>query len=894
MYEDCPSCKEIIWIVNDNQQTNDRKVSADECDIMNESSKSLKGENGMIFELKNCNSINLGQIEVVENALNIFYAINGTGKSTIAKALATLGDQKKLEELRPFKYKESTEDDHRPCVAGMNNIHSINIFDERYVSQYIFKTDEVIQNSFEIFIKTPDYERQLQIIDDLIKETKNTFTQNPELDELISDFTTFVNGFGKAQGGYSAAGALGKGLGKGNKVYNIPEALIPFKDYIQNSENGTNSKWLKWHLSGNEFIDIAHQCPYCASGATKETKTTILKISEEFDSNAIEHLNKMLEVFDKLKNYFSETTNQKIDEIAKNISGISTEQKVYLLQIKEQVSTLKDKLWKIKTLSFTSLRDVDKVVNEISSYKIGFTYLEHLDSNYSRDRVSLINSVLDTILVKATALQVAVGKQNTTIKKTIAEYSGEINSFLKYAGYNYSIVLEDDNQGSYKLKLRPSDISATISNANAHLSFGERNALALVLFMYQTLKSNPDIIVLDDPISSFDGNKKYAILYKLFKEKRSFKCKTVILLTHEFGTIIDTIYNMTGTITATAKHLSNKNGTLTEKAINKDKILPFPIIAKENIEGSSNKVNKLIHLRRLLEVENQKGNAWQLLSNIFKDERKIPLFLLPDRTTPKMTPEEIEDASICISEYIGSTFNYEVDYDLIQDKYAMVSLYIASSSNYEKLQLYRIINNSNSSNNVIKKFINETFHVENDYLFQLNPVEFEMVPEYVVNACDKDIKQLYPNSFLMTSNDSDTDNTLLMSIQEKRKRIHLFALPASAGIGNWIDETDYSEVLVYNTNCDYAVYISGDSMEPRILDKSIVLVQIDPDIKNGDIGIFNLNGSIYCKQFEHDSLLSFNEEYNPITINEYDDFYPQGKVVKIISPSEINEHIDFL
>ena len=45
--------------------------------------------------------------------------------------------------------------------------------------------------------------------------------------------------------------------------------------------------------------------------------------------------------------------------------------------------------------------------------------------------------------------------------------------------------------------------------ANEHLSYGEKNAFALVLFMYSVLKDNPDLIVLDDPISSFDGNKKF-------------------------------------------------------------------------------------------------------------------------------------------------------------------------------------------------------------------------------------------------------------------------------------------------------------------------------------------------------------------------------------------------
>ena len=51
--------------------------------------------------------------------------------------------------------------------------------------------------------------------------------------------------------------------------------------------------------------------------------------------------------------------------------------------------------------------------------------------------------------------------------------------------------------------------------------------------------------------------------------------------------------------------------------------------------------------------------------------------------------------------------------------------YNESTSNYEKLQIYRIIFNENNGNRVVRKFVNETFHVENDYLFQLNPREYD-------------------------------------------------------------------------------------------------------------------------------------------------------------------------
>lgn len=47
--------------------------------------------------------------------------------------------------------------------------------------------------------------------------------------------------------------------------------------------------------------------------------------------------------------------------------------------------------------------------------------------------------------------------------------------------------------------------------------------------------------------------------------------------------------------------------------------------------------------------------------------------------------------------------------------------------------------NENNSNSVIKKFVNETFHIENDYLFQLNPCEYDTIPQYIIEKCDKEV-----------------------------------------------------------------------------------------------------------------------------------------------------------
>lgn len=470
-----------------------------------------------------------------------------------------------------------------------------------------------------------------------------------------------------------------------------------------------------------------------------------MKVSEEYDARAVEQLTKMLEVFKELMPYFTNETAIKIEEITKNVSGITTAQKNYLLEIKAQVDSFMQHLYELKKMGFHSLKNVEKIADELKKYKIDLSYYSHLNSELSNEKVELINKTLNEVLEKAGKLQGEIAQQKKLIKKTIEMYSSEINEFLYYAGYKYQVAIEEEeNTIEYHLVLKHIEGTDNIQTVNEHLSYGERNAFALVLFMYSALKDDPDLVVLDDPISSFDGNKKFAIINMLFMGKHSLKNRTVLLLTHEFNTVIDAIYNMPYKFSPapTAAFLTTKQGILKEKEITKADIKSFGEIAHTNITSNMDSLNKLVYLRRLLEIENSDGLAWQLLSNIFHKREKPEYHFSNGTPSRLMTSEEIQGATNEIrTEYI-SDFDYDTEYQKTQNMTVLKELYQNSRSNYEKLQIYRIMFNDNSSNNVIRKFVNETFHIENDYLFQLNPCEFDTVPQYIIDECDKEVLEI--------------------------------------------------------------------------------------------------------------------------------------------------------
>lgn len=696
----------------------------------------------MRLKISNCNNIDNGEFDIVEGRLNIKYAINGTGKSTISKTIEAFvtNDQEKKHSLLPFKYYTNGEE-NSPKLEGYDQFTKVAIFNEKYIEDYVYQSDELIKNSFEIFVKSPDYDKHLNEIEKLLEGINITFQNHPELEELIKKFQLFIDGFGKAKSGYSAAGAIGKGIAKGNKITNIPVGLEVYEPYLKNTEN---VKWIKWQLEGRQYLDMAEQCPYC-TGSIEKTKDIILKVGEEYDARAVEQLTKMLDVFKDLMPYFTIDTANKIKEIINNVSGISSAQKTFLLEIKAQVDSCMQQLYGLKGMSFHSLKNAEKIADEIKKYKIDLSYYSHLNSDLSNEKVKLINKTLDEVLEKAGKLQGEIAQQKKLIKKTIEMYSTEINDFLYYAGYKYCVdIQEEENKTDYHLVLKHIEGDNNIQMANEHLSYGEKNAFALVLFMYSVLKDNPDLIVLDDPISSFDGNKKFAIINMLFMGKHSLKNRTVLLLTHEFNTVIDAIYNLPSKFNPkpTAAFLTTKQGVLSEKQITKADIKSFGDIARANIRSDMDLLNKLVYLRRLLELENKDSLAWQLLSNVFH-KREIPEYHYPDDTPDRlMTPEEIQEATDEIRTNYISNFDYDAVYQKTQNMTLMKELYHNSASNYEKLQIYRIMFNDNNSNSVIRKFVNETFHIENDYLFQLNPCEYDTVPQYIIDECNKEILEL--------------------------------------------------------------------------------------------------------------------------------------------------------
>lgn len=95
------------------------------------------------IKIQNCNNITSGEINICTDKLIILFGRNGTGKSTIARAISLASQDKLLSELAPYG---SVSEDAPPNIEGVGN-GNIAIFDANYVSQYVYQSDTLIKDT---------------------------------------------------------------------------------------------------------------------------------------------------------------------------------------------------------------------------------------------------------------------------------------------------------------------------------------------------------------------------------------------------------------------------------------------------------------------------------------------------------------------------------------------------------------------------------------------------------------------------------------------------------------------------------------------------------------------------------------------------------------------------
>ena len=144
----------------------------------------------------------------------------------------------------------------------------------------------------------------------------------------------------------------------------------------------------------------------------------------------------------------------------------------------------------------------------------------------------------------------------------------------------------------------------------------------------------------------------------------------------------------------------------------------------------------------------------------------------------------------------------------------------------------------------------------------------EDIDQYVPSADG----EVLPQERLYLPKDTTAREYLVMTSVDVEKPDEFSDRAATLGWSNtfymgteyiYMISADYDDVPA---NADFAVRIHGSSMEPYIRDGDTIYVERTSELNVGDVGIFSIDGSMYCKLYYIDSsgnmtLVSANPDY---------------------------------
>lgn len=497
-------------------------------------------------------------------------------------------------------------------------------------------------------------------------------------------------------------------------------------------------------------------CPYCSVGDTDNTKTINDVFVESFDKASVEYAAAISKTLNALSQYLNmEKANELLSlfGVKESISVLEAQ----LAKLGAESRYLHDRLTAIVSFNGSSVdRDnISELETKLTDMKVDFRALDvYFTSKLTKSEMETINTELDNLLKKVGILKGEIGKYNKHIQDKIKDRKEDINDFLSLAGFKYTFDVEVHGEDSARALLRfilPDGSPSDVQTPSKHLSWGEKHSFALILFMFDAIRNDASLIILDDPISSFDSNKKYAIINRLFKtgeRGNSLYERTVLMLTHDFEPVIDYIQTSSGRQTPTsvcATYFENNSGHLSCTPIQKgDDLLSSVVLFKELAKDSDiDMAARIGCLRKFIEHQfknpQNESAAYNILSSLIHG-RKVPT--ADSEGNHKLSAQQVKAGSAVIKEFIPS-FDYDTELDQCSAR-NILNRYGNEESAYIKMLMLRAYTERNKEarerlrkkNDVLRKYVDETYHIENDYIYSLDIRRFNIVPENYISDAD--------------------------------------------------------------------------------------------------------------------------------------------------------------
>lgn len=592
-----------------------------------------------------------------------------------------------------------------------------------------------------MFVRTPEFNAVEDEIEEQLRGLNNVLSGEDvrNFQSALETYKANMIGGGRltTSGEMPGTAPVVKALkDSGSLRTSYPPQLASFDTFIHSN---SFSKWVKWHVDGAAFLAGVDStvCPYCGQQIL-DSGTVCRLVDDNFKRPTVSNLEKAESAIAVTADYLSDERAEALRGIVTSPEALSTTSKTALTASVQEADSILESLSELREFSsYAFRRSKASLSNELKKCRINEQALAYFKSTKAEDVVNALNDAVDHLVRSMSKLDGLAKAQKERLANSLRTQEGDINAFLSGAGYPYTISISVNAAGGCATVLKYKG-SYEVKDAKLSLSYGERNALALVFFVYEAAQRPNALVILDDPISSFDENKRYAIINMLFgkkhQSKATLKGRTVLLLTHDYAVVyeIEKILKNSLQPTGPTGILRLDKGILTEKIAHPGDLQPAPQLYRSLAKESDSDLVKLIYARQCLELDDNKGEAWDVVSSLFH-HRPIPT----GADEKELDTKAIAKGTEKLEELIDIPIDYSSLVRSLDNKRTMRALYAKLSCRYEKLQVARIVLDAIEVDGVIQNWLNEAVHLDNGYVYQLDPREFELVPEYVVDRCDE-------------------------------------------------------------------------------------------------------------------------------------------------------------
>lgn len=721
--------------------------------------------NNFTIELKNVGCIKEGKVTVHENQLNIKFGPNGIGKTTIIKAL---------------KFKVNGERDLKKVIMSFDNpveptceiskdIESLAIYDKTYFDKLFTKREDLLNDTYQFAIKDENYDKEVERINASLEKVCEIAQRNEfsNLIQLYNELTvkSFVE-YKKNGKDVNSRNSLFSAFSSKGIVLKPLDPQSPIFEFTKYMSSPYRASWLKWIESYDQKWTIDDICPFCGQKFKKENFTLKENIDEieKFGSSkeVLEH-NKEQKYITDSASYCSDSSIK--DSISKINSLAGKANKETFAPLQEFIDGIEseiEKINKIRGQSAVALfneflrnnKNFENVIKYIKSLKLNDEILRVISTqnDSQEDLVKILNSEIDSLIGMAESLKSILCELTKNLAAKITKNEKIINDFLKIAGLPYEVNIRGESDESFKTFFKYKNDPNIIEDRLNYLSFGEANALAVIIFAIEN-KNNSSLLVLDDPVSSFDNNKRYAIFNYLFNKKNNlFFGKTILLMTHDFQTVVAFAKNSKlKNYEKTFSYLRNTNQHLTENPFSENEIYSSLLWYKEYAKNGTNDIySRIVAARRIFEIESGiSTDIYNYLSSL------IHCFSTPKHSKdgPLFSNEEIEKADFELSEMLGEKYTYNEIYSKLSIFKNLIDWYEKSNAtNFAKTCITRFLVEQlnkqlpnikeNIEFDVMWDFMCDSFHVETQYIYSIKDICSIDIPNYIVSLCDEIISKV--------------------------------------------------------------------------------------------------------------------------------------------------------